>query len=164
MSSRKRYWRWVRDIAIVGVIVVAIQWWQTRDMPRGEAPPLAGAGLQGEPISLATHRGQPVLIYFWAEWCPVCSVTSGNIASISEDYAVITVATTSGNAAEVSAYLNEKELVMPVVMDEAGDLARQWGVFGLPGIFVIDSEGSIDYATMGYSTEIGLRVRMALAD
>jgi len=164
MSSRKRYLRWVRDIAIVVLIVIAVQWWQTRDMPRGEAPPLAGPSLQGEPISLATYRGQTVLIYFWANWCPVCNITSGNISNISKDYAVITVATTSGDAAEVGAYLQENELDMPVVMDESGDLARNWGVFGLPGIFIIDSEGAINYATMGYSTEIGLRARMALAD
>ncbi len=164
MSSRKRYLRWLRDIAIVVLIVVAVQWWQTRDMPRGEAPPLAGAGLQGEPISLSEQLGQPVLIYFWANWCPVCSITSGNIADISKDYPVITVATTSGDAAEVGNYMREQALEMPVVMDESGDLARQWGVFGLPGIFIIDSKGVIDYAGMGYSSEIGLRVRMALAD
>jgi thiol-disulfide isomerase/thioredoxin len=115
-------------------------------------------------MSLAAHQGRPVLIYFWAEWCPVCRFTSGSIASIAEDHAVLTVASTSGDVDEVRAYLQEKGLEMPVIMDESGDLARHWDVYGLPAVFIIDSQGRIDYAGMGYASEIGLRVRMALAD
>ena len=61
-------------------------------------------------------------------------------------------------------YLEENELQMPVMMDESGDLARHWNVNGVPATFVVDSEGNIDYATVGYSSELGLRARLMLAD
>jgi len=164
MPSRKTYLRWLRDLSVVVLVVLAVQWWQARDMPRGEAPALVGAGLQGQPMSLGAFRGKPVLVYFWANWCPVCRFTSDSIASISEDYAVLTVASTSGDVAEVSAFMQEKGLNMPVMMDESGDLARRWDVYGLPAIFIVDSQGMIDHASMGYASEIGLRIRLMLAD
>jgi len=164
MPSRKTYVRWLRDIALVVLVVLAVQWWQSRDMPRGQALPLAGPGLQGEPLSLAALKGKPVLVYFWANWCPVCGLTSGNIANIAEDYAVMTVASTSGDVAEVKAHLQEKQLQMPVMMDESGDLARRWDLYGLPAIFIVNSQGAIDYASMGYASELGLRLRLAFTD
>jgi len=164
MASRKNVLRWLRDLAIVVLVVLAVQWWQARNLPSGEAPSLAGAGLNGEPMSLASYRGKPVLVYFWAEWCPICRFASSSIADIAEDHAVLAVASTSGDAEEVRTYLQKNDLQMPVLMDESGDLARHWDVYGLPSIFIIDSQGRIDYATKGYSTEIGLRVRLALAD
>jgi len=163
-KNSPRYWRWVRDALILLAVFLAIQWWQTRDMPRGEAPALVGVGLDGQPMALSAYRGSPVLVHFWATWCPVCRLENGSIASIAADHAVISVASTSGTAAEVRAFLAENELQMPVMMDESGELARHWNVQGVPATFVIDSAGLIDYATVGYSSEIGLRLRLALAD
>jgi peroxiredoxin len=159
-----RYRRWARDILILLAVFLAIQWWQARDMPRGEAPALLGLDLEGQPLALSAYRGQPVLVHFWATWCPVCRLGNDSIARIAEDHAVISVATTSGTAAELRAFLEENGLRMPVLLDESGELARQWKVRGVPATFVVDSAGLIDYAGMGYSSEIGLRVRLALAD
>ena len=71
MADSRRYLRWARDILILLLLVAAVQWWQARDMPRGPAPSLAGGGLNGEPMALANHRGEPVLVHFWASWCPI---------------------------------------------------------------------------------------------
>jgi hypothetical protein len=49
-------------------------------------------------------------------------------------------------------------------MDETGEIARHWGVAGVPASFIVDREGRIKYAGMGYATEIGLRARMWLAE
>jgi peroxiredoxin len=54
-------------------------------------------------------------------------------------------------------------LSFTVLMDESGVLARRWGVRGVPATFIIDSEGRVDYAGQGYSTELGLRLRLWLA-
>ena len=77
---------------------------------------------------------------------------------------VITVATTSGSADEVTAYLHEAGLVMPVLMDEDGEIARSWGVSGVPATFVVNTSGDISHAGMGYATELGMRLRLWLAE
>lgn len=162
-QPRARYWRWLRDIFLVLVVVFGVQWWQSRDLPLGAAPSLAGADLQGQPLALLNQQGKPVLVHFWATWCPICRLEEGSIASIAEDHAVLTVATNSGSAEEVAAYLKEQGVDFPVILDESGDLARRWNVHGVPASFVINDEGDIDYAAVGYSTELGLRARLFLA-
>ncbi len=77
-----------------------------------------------------------------------------------EDWSVITVAMQSGNAAEVSQYLLEHSLHFPVIIDEEGDLARRYGVVGVPASFVIDGLGDIRFSEVGYTTGMGLRVRL----
>lgn len=162
-SRRPRWMRWLRDIVLLLLIFAAIQWWQARKLVKGPAPALAGHLTDGTPYQLDPGRG-PFLVHFWADWCPVCRVEQGSIASIAEDLPVMTVATTSGSPQEVVAYLAGQGLKMPVLMDEDGDIARSWGVSGVPASFVVDTDGDISHASMGYSSELGLRLRLWLAD
>ncbi len=162
-TPKRRWWRWLRDIAAVLAVVALVQWWQARDAAQGPAPPLAGRLLDGGLAALEDYRGQPVLVHFWATWCPVCRFGEDAIERIARDHPVLTVATTSGTPDELSAYLANEGLSFAVLADEAGDLARSWGVHGVPASFVVDGDGRIAHATIGYSTEWGLRARLWLA-
>lgn len=157
-------WRWSRDILIAALIFGAWQWWISKDLVIGPAPPLAGFDLEGRPVSLADLKGQPVLVHFWATWCPVCRLEDSTIDAIARDHAVLTVATTSGAAGEVRTYMGEEGLSFPVMLDEEGELARSWGVVGVPSTFVVSRAGEITWASQGFSTGIGLRLRLWLAD
>lgn len=159
---RPRWVAWLRDIVLLLVIFAAVQWWQARSLVEGTAPPLVGLLVDGSPYQLPP-QGEPVLVHFWATWCPVCRVEQDSIDNIAADRPVITVATTSGERDEVAAYLQAQGLSMPVLMDESGDIARRWGVNGVPATFVIDADGNIRYAGKGYSSEIGLRIRLWMA-
>lgn len=161
-TRRRRALVWARDLLLLLLVFWAIQWWQARDLAAGPAPPLVGHLLDGSPYQLDPAEG-PVLVHFWASWCPVCRLEEDSIASIAADLPTITVATTSGTSDEVAAYLVEQGLTMPVLLDEDGELARRWGVNGVPATFVVDREGKIRHAGKGYSTELGLRLRMWLA-
>jgi len=158
-SRRPRWVAWVRDIALLVVVLAIVQWWQARDLVAGPAPPLVGHLVDGSQYQLDPSDG-PVLVHFWASWCPICRLEQDSIASIAGDRPVITVATTSGSREEVAAYLREHGLAMPVLLDEEGELARSWGVNGVPATFVVDRDGKIRHAGKGYSTEIGLRLRL----
>ncbi|MCB1724543.1 MAG: TlpA family protein disulfide reductase [Gammaproteobacteria bacterium] len=161
-SRRPRWVRWSRDLILIVVVLGAIQWWQSRGLAHGKAVPLAGMRVDGSPLQV-DYRDGPVLVHFWASWCPICRVEQDTIDAIAVDRAVITVATTSGTADEVAAYLGEHGLRMPVLMDERGDIARSWGVRGVPATFIVDRSGAIRHAGMGYSTGLGLRLRLWLA-
>ncbi len=160
---RRRWVRWLRDAVLLLVVFVLIQWWQARNLVEGEAPSLVGHLVDGSPYQLDVRNG-PVLVHFWATWCPICKLEQDSIDSIAEDHPVITIATTSGTADEVSAYLAEHELSMPVLLDEGGDIGRAWGGQGVPATFIVDQQGIIRHAGMGYSSEIGLRTRLWIAD
>ncbi|WP_272876304.1 redoxin family protein [Allochromatium tepidum] len=96
----RRLGGWPVNLLLIVAIVVGVQWWQGRTLVTGEAPPLVGVTLEGTPIDLADRRGRPVLVHFWATWCPVCRITDGTIDAIAEDHAVVTVALQSGTEEE----------------------------------------------------------------
>ncbi len=162
-SRRSRWRRWALDILLVFVVVFAVQAWQTRNMPVGEAPPLEGRLLDGSKVSLADYRGKPLLVHFWATWCPVCRTEESSLNSIARDHPLLTVATTSGAGAEVKKYMMENGLDFPVINDESGLLGSTWGIRGVPASFILDAEGKIRHLSVGYTTEWGLRFRLWLA-
>jgi peroxiredoxin len=155
--------RALRDIAIAVVILFAIRSYQQRRMPSGAAPELSGDDLHGQKLSLAAYRGKPVLLHFWATWCGVCKAEQHNIDAVARDLPVLSVATHSGSAADIAAYMKEHDIALPVIVDEEGALASRYGVHAFPASFVIDGNGTIRHVEVGYTTEIGLRARMWLA-
>ena len=159
----KRIKSWGITLLLAVVVFSALSAWKSKDMLLGSAPVLAGYDLQGQLITLEP-KDEPTLIYFWATWCPICGFTISSIASIAEDYPVIIVATTSGSEEEIATYLAQKNIRLPVMMDDSGDLGRHWGVTGVPAIFIVDSKGQITHRSLGYASELGLRARLALAD
>ena len=162
-SVGQRFKLWGITLLLAVVVFSALSAWKSKDMLLGPAPVLAGYDLQGQLMTLEPND-EPTLIYFWATWCPICGFTISSIASIAEDYPVITVATTSGSEEEIKAYLAQKNIRLPVMMDDSGDLGRHWDVTGVPAIFIVDSKGQITHRSLGYASELGLRARLALAD
>jgi peroxiredoxin len=154
--------RWLRDLLILLALFAAIQWWQARDLVKDAAPPLTGLLIDGTPFQLDPAQG-PYLVHFWATWCPICRLEQDSIDAIARDHPVITIATSSGTAEEMADYMQQNGLTKPVLMDEEGGLARSWGVYGVPATFVVDTDGMIRHAGMGYSTGLGLRLRLWLA-
>jgi len=159
-----RWLRWSRDFLLMLLVFQGVQWWYSRNLSGGPAPALSGEDLQGQHLSLTQFRGQPLLVHFWATWCSICRLEEGSIHALAQDYPVVTVATTSGNAQELRGYLQERGLSFSVVADESGDLARGWGVAGVPVSYIIDSQGNIAWAARGYSSGLGLRARLWLTD
>ena len=161
--KRRRIWRYFIEALLLIAIVIGINSWRTHDAVSGPAPLLSGMTLTGETFSLPQQSGEPVLVYFWASWCPVCKLQESNIASLSQEYPVITVAMSSGTDDEVREYLEQEGVMFRVINDESGEISSRWGVRGVPTTFVIDGEGEIRFVESGYTTTPGLMVRRWLA-
>jgi len=146
------------------MIVMGIRTWQQRDMSSGLAPPLQGSTLAGLPYQLPSQPAQPVLVHFWATWCPICSAEQDSITAIAQDYPnVITVAMKSGKSDEVIRHMKYQKIDFPVLNDPDGVISGTWGVHALPASFIIDREGQIRFVEVGYTTGIGLKLRLWLA-
>jgi thiol-disulfide isomerase/thioredoxin len=150
-------------IVLIFVLFLTVRSWMQRDMAAGPAPELVGFTLAGPYFSLDELRGRPAMIHFWASWCAICRAEERSIAAIAADHPVITVATQSGDGASVAEYLDERDLRIPVVVDESGEIARRYGIRGVPATFVLGRDGHIRFRETGYSSEWGLRARLWLA-
>jgi thiol-disulfide isomerase/thioredoxin len=158
--------RWLRRAAealVLLVLILGIRAWQQSGTASGPAPALAGELLDGKPVALAVFAGRPVLVHFWATWCPICRAEQGSIDALARDVPVITVAMQSGSRAEVIQFLRKEDLSFPVLNDPDGVLAARWGVRAVPASFIVDGAGQIRYVEVGYTTGIGLRLRLWLA-
>jgi thiol-disulfide isomerase/thioredoxin len=164
----RRKTRWVKPVIEVIVflgLLIGFRAWQHRDMPSGPAPALAGYTLAGQVYKLPAHPGKPVLVHFWATWCGVCMAEQGSISALArnKDADLITIAMQSGKTAEVERYVNKQHIDFNVINDEDGTLAQRWGVNAVPADFVVAPDGTISFAEVGYTTNIGRRLRLWLA-
>jgi len=163
-GKKRPVWRYLLEALVVIALIIGINSWRTRDAVSGPAPLLSGNTLNGESYVLPRKPGEPQLVYFWASWCPVCKLQDGNIATLSEEFPVITVAMSSGTDEEIREYLEQEELELAVINDDTGEISNRWGVKGVPTTFVIDAEGEVRFVEVGYTTTPGLRVRRWLAE
>jgi thiol-disulfide isomerase/thioredoxin len=164
-KSRAAKWRGYVIEALVFVILVAgIRAWQQRDMVSGSAPALHGVTLAGVPYTLPAHPGKAVLVHFWATWCPICRAEQDAIAGIAHDHPdTITVAMQSGSTEQVMHHMREQGIAFPVINDRDGELSGRWGVHAVPASFIVAPDGRIRFVEVGYTSGIGLRLRLWLA-
>jgi thiol-disulfide isomerase/thioredoxin len=163
LLPQKRWQRRLLEAGLILAIILGAQWWQTRGLPEGAAPPLEGVLTDGRIIKVgagATANGPATLVAFWATWCPVCTAEEDNIVAVAQDHRVISVAMQSGDAATVVKHLQERGIALPALVDADGLRAANWRVRGVPTHFVVDGDGIIRFRVVGYATTWGLKARL----
>ncbi len=161
---RIRTVKYALEIAFILLVFFSVKAYMQRHLVEGTAPALQATLLNGQSVNLQSSTDKPLLLHFWATWCPVCKLEQNSINALSEDHKVITVAMNSGSDLEVQAYLEENNLSFPVIIDEDSNIARRFGVHGVPTSFIINSKGRIEFTEVGYTTSWGLRFRLWMAE
>ena len=113
------------------------------------APDFTLQTLDGQQVSLSDFKGQPVIINFWATWCGPCRV---EMPHFQEAYAehqdnglvILGVNLTERDSVNaVPGFLDEFGLTFPVVLDEKGNVAETYKVFGQPASVFVDKNGEV---------------------
>jgi peroxiredoxin len=155
-----------KTLKYVGYIMIFViatqlgQLWLQRDVVIGQAPAIEMLDIDGQPVALSDYQGKPVLLYFWATWCPICRFEHGTITDIAEDYEVLSIALQSGEPVEVKAHMTEHSAQYRVINDPDGLISARYGIRGVPTSFVIDQDGDIRATLSGFTTEWSLRYRL----
>ncbi len=113
----------------------------------------------GEPLTLSQLRGTPVVLNFWATWCPPCRSELPELDAASKKYAG-QIAIAGVNQAEppeaVQSFAREMDLTFPIPLDTQSQVSRDYGVRSLPTTFFIDRQGIIRQIQIGPVTEATL--------
>jgi thiol-disulfide isomerase/thioredoxin len=182
LSVQLANWKAHLGTVLVAVFAfVAVQWWQTREAPTGMAPDFslpmvstpdgtaAGRGLiaADQTVSLQewrkAHPGNAVAIHIWSDWCPFCKAEESSISSVSQDWPVLTVAARSGDGQKVAKFMAQRGLDWPTALDPQGEVGRLLGMNMVPVWVVVSPDGQISSIAAGYTTEMGMRLRLWLA-
>lgn len=152
------------EIMLIIAVFFAVKSYSQRDLVNDKLPYFESTLLSGQKFVSNNLKSKPLLLHFWASWCPVCELEKESIESLSKDYQVISVAMKSGTDMEVKQYMNENLLSFPTIVDEHGTLSEKFGIRGVPVSFIVSPNGQIAFSEIGYTTELGLRLRLWLAD
>ena len=162
MKSKLR--RWGKEALVMVVIfitiVVLMDLWRAPKMPATfDSTPLHT--LDGNSVTLSTlSEERPLLLYFWASWCGVCRYTTPSVAQLAEEGEnVMTIALRSGAAVDVSRWLEQKKVQLPVVNDASGELSRNWQI-GVTPTLVVLYKGEVVSSTTGLTTYWGMKARL----
>lgn len=108
-------------------------------------------------------KQKPILIHFWATWCPICDVEASNIQKISNNFEVITIAVDSTSTTEIKNYLEKNNLNFKVVNDLDKQYAKKFNISVFPTTFIYDKNKKLVFSEVGYTSTIGLYLRMIWA-
>jgi peroxiredoxin len=167
-SLRRRALSWARDLAIFAILLAGVFWYQTRSLvdTGGPAPAWDLPTLDGQNLSLESLRGKPTVLFFWAPWCGVCKADAHNIADVREavgdDANVVPVALSFQSIRDVRAFADENHLTDPIVLGDRA-MAEAYAIDSFPTVYILDSEGNVASHAVGYTTELGVRVRLMFA-
>lgn len=106
--------------------------------------------LDGTPVTLSQFVGKkPVLLVFWATWCPECKAAipeinamatgplAGKLQVLGLDF--------RESREKVATAVKARGIRYPVLLDEKGKVARAYGILGVPTYVLIGREGKVLY-------------------
>ena len=113
----------------------------------------------GKQFSLNEFKGIPIVLNFWASWCAECQTEAFILEDFYQKYGAdnkqlvmigIAIQDSPKKARTFARHFGKTYLLG--LDDEAGNIALDYGIYGVPETFFIDPEGNIFHKTIGLVT------------
>lgn len=149
---KKIYWIGAGGIFVLAVAAAVLLNKGSNPKELQPAPDFSVQIIGGKRVSLQNFRGKPLVVNFWASWCPSCREEMPALANVASRY---------GNRVrflgiifqdtEANAIAFEKQAKIPYksALDPGGKAAAVYKISGVPETFVIDSKGRLRYSWIG---------------
>ncbi|MBI5739487.1 MAG: TlpA family protein disulfide reductase [Nitrospirae bacterium] len=109
--------------------------------------------LSGREVTLSSFRGRPVILNFWATWCPYCRQERASLKSLYQEYRekdlVIVSVSIDSSLKAVKKYMEQNTAPYIVLTDTEGTAAGRYNVMSLPTTYLISRDGKIIRKFMG---------------
>jgi cytochrome c biogenesis protein CcmG/thiol:disulfide interchange protein DsbE len=155
---------WLRPalyVVAIGFIVYLFVANHQPPLPAGERAPLASTvySYDGTSWQLSRFVGKPMLVYFWATWCPPCLDELPILKELSDQYAdrvqFVGLAVDSP-AQDVAKLVRAHDLRYPIAAADH-DTMDTWNAHSLPSSYLVDAKGQIVWSQMGGVSFKGLK-------
>ena len=119
----------------------------------------------GRGVRLSDQKGTIVVLCFWASWSQSSWDMLKSLHTLSRTYGqdilFLTIAT-DVEYSTVNDYVKKRKIYLPVILNDGID--QDYGLHGVPTLFVIDAEGNIHFEHRGYQPEIMEMLTIELED
>jgi len=106
---------------------------------------------QGEIYQLSeAYKGQPIVVHFWASWCPPCVAEMPEMAAWLEEHPDVKVLPVSldNDLETAKAFLQQNHIALPALLTDNSQSGRM-GVRSLPTTILIDQHGKVLTSRIG---------------
>ena len=126
---------------------------------------LTGKTLDGKRYDLAAYRGRPVVINFFASWCPSCAREAADLTAFAKAHPEVAFVGVDiqDKLAKGREWVMRYGVPFPVVFDREGAIASQYGVIGIPVTFFLDGNGVERAHIVGSATRSGFEEKLQTA-
>jgi len=130
------------------------------------APDFTGELLDGGQFDFSQVKGEKVIILdFWATWCGPCTVAipvAQNMAKTYGDQVAFYTVNVNEEPDLVREAMQQRGWEFPVVMDQAGEIAKLYNVDGFPASMVIGKDGRIQAVHTALRPDLRSKLRKEL--
>jgi peroxiredoxin len=135
----------------------------------GTAAPDLRWTLSGQDGSVAGERGHPLMLVFFASWCPHCQAEVATLNAVQSRFADQGLRTIGVSASpfamdqrgpaslgDVELFVKQHNARYPHLFDSGLVGAQRYGVRGFPTMYLVGADGTIRYAQSGEVSEADL--------
>ena len=137
----------------------------TEDIKKNTAPDFTVLDKDGNTVRLSEKSGKPIVINFWATWCPPCKQELPDFDKLCKEYGdrvvFMMVNLTDGYRDTVDGtkrFVSGKGYTFPVYFDTKDNAASAYNVSSIPQTTFIDAKGNIYTTRIGAMNEAALRI------
>ena len=152
---------WVLSLGVGGVVLPLIIFSEqpatfdeseTEAAANRPAPDFTLTDLNGNRVSLSQFLGQPVVINFWATWCPPCRVEIPHLIEAYEreqGQVVFLAISLDEPESVVRGFVEEQGMPFTILLDDGGKVAATYRVNSIPVTLFISRDGMITARYVG---------------
>ncbi|MHB8837631.1 MAG: TlpA family protein disulfide reductase [Gemmatimonadaceae bacterium] len=158
---------------IAAIIALAAPGAQARAQDSGievgsKAPAAAVETLDGQPAELSSVFGKrPVVIQFWATWCPTCKAMEPAMLAAQQKYAgkvtfVGVAVSVNQSPRAVQAYAEKHAPTMTQFFDRRGKAVDAYEVPATGFLVIVNKAGQVVYTGLGAQQDIDAAIKKVL--
>jgi thiol-disulfide isomerase/thioredoxin len=128
---------------MLSVMLVVAAFQARADVKPGDPLPSLSLNYLGQQPELT---GKPVLVEFWATWCPPCRKSIPHLNEVYAKYkdkGLTIVGITNEDEATVKKFQEKIPMTYNVAINASQQLLQQFGVEGIPTAFLVDKSGKV---------------------
>lgn len=148
----------------LGITLVALSLWMFAAIPRpnaavsrnGNTVEFTLKDLSDKQVSLSDFRGRPVLVNFWATWCPPCRAEMPDLIAFQAQHQAeglqFLAIDTNDERTPAEQFVRAHAMNFPVLYDSRGIVLATLGTDALPSTFLFDRSGHLVFQWTGQIT------------